>query len=454
MAKSASLSSKGIRHKLFTAVCLMSVIPILVCLNFAFPSLFISFLSETSFKFIILIMIFISLLGFVLIKQIIEHIIRMAREVKSIAEGDTDKYIEIKSEDEIGQLGSAINQLTSRIKENLNELEDYGSKTAQINIDIQKRVVTMSGLLQISSLITKGAKLDDILHLCVEKLKSVADSSAAFILFLDNNGKMVIRAQAGLSADCGASLAESDECVSRVFQGGALTVIDAKNFNASCLKLVSFLNIKNLLCLPIYLARKPAAIAGIGNNIPDFIYKRDDQELLDIFGKQMAIAIESDWLTAKVEGLEIKDMLTGLYNERYVRHHLDEEIKRAIIYQRPCGFILARIQNFTSYQKMYGQVASEAVFKKIASSLSASFSGIEKVGRFADYDFAVILPEKNKRQAQKTAEELQKNVEALFQDEPVKDKRLGISVAVVENPLDGVDSNELISIARNLLNNK
>ncbi|HAH20925.1 MAG TPA: hypothetical protein DCL49_08495, partial [Candidatus Omnitrophica bacterium] len=78
----------------------------------------------------------------------------------------------------------------------------------------------------------------------------------------------------------------------------------------------------------------------------------------------------------------------------------------------------------------------------------------EKVGRFADYDFAVILPEKNKRQAQKTAEELQKNVETLFQDEPVKDKRLGISVAVVENPLDGVDSNELISIARNLLNNK
>ncbi|OGX61472.1 MAG: hypothetical protein A2471_04475, partial [Omnitrophica WOR_2 bacterium RIFOXYC2_FULL_45_15] len=281
-----------------------------------------------------------------------------------------------------------------------------------------------------------------------------ADSSAAFILFLDSNGKMVMRAQAGLNVECGASLAESDECVSRVFQGGALTVIDAKNFNASCLKLLSLLNIKNLLCLPIYLAHKPAAIAGVGNNIPDFIYKRDDQELLDIFGKQMAIAIESDWLTAKVEGLEIKDMLTGLYNERYVRHHLDEEIKRAIIYQRPCGFVLARIQNFTSYQKLYGQVASEAVFKKIASSLSASFSGIEKVGRFADYDFAVILPEKNKRQAQKTAEELQKNVETLFQDEPVKDKRLGISIAVVENPLDGVDSNELISIARNLLNSK
>src|SRR3989338_4300368 len=296
MAKSASLSSKGIKRKLFIAVCLMSVIPILVCLNLVFPSLFISFLSRASLKLIILIMVLISFLGFVLVKQIIDHIVRMAREAKSMAEGDTDKYIEIKSEDEIGQLGSAINQLTSRIKENLNELEDYGSKTAQINIDIQKRVVTMSGLLQISGLITKGAKLDDILRLCVEKLKSVADSSAAFILFLDNNGNMVIRAQAGLSADCGASLAESDECVSRVFQGGALTVIDAKNFNASCLKLVSFLNIKNLLCLPIYLARKPAAIAGIGNNIPDFIYKRDDQELLDIFGKQMAIAIESDWL--------------------------------------------------------------------------------------------------------------------------------------------------------------
>jgi len=453
MAKSASLSSKGIKRKLFIAVCLMSVIPILVCLNLVFPSLFISFLSRASLKLIILIMVLISFLGFVLVKQIIDHIVRMAREAKSMAEGNTDKCIEIKSEDEIGQLGSAINQLTARIKENLNELEDYGSKTAQINIDIQKRVVIMSGLLQISSLITKGAKLDDILNLCVEKLKGLADSSAAFILFLDS-GKMVVRAQAGLSEDRGVSFAESDECVARMFKSGALTVIDTKNFNASCLKLLSVLNIKNLLCLPIYLARTPVAMAGVGNNIPDFIYKRDDQELLDIFGRQVAIAIESDWLTRKVEGLEIKDMLTGLYNERYIRHHLDEEIKRAIIYQRPCGFILARIHNFAFYQKLHGQVASEAVFKKIASALSASFSGIEKVGRFADYDFAVILPEKNKRQAQKTAEELQKNVETVFQDEPDKDKKLGIAVVVVENPLDGADSNELISIARNLLNNK
>ena len=115
-------------------------------------------------------------------------------------------------------------------------------------------------------------------------------------------------------------------------------------------------------------------------------------------------------------------MLTGLYNERYVRHHLDEEIKRAIIYQRPCGFVLARIQNFTSYQKLYGQVASEAVFKKIASSLSASFSGIEKVGRFADYDFAVILPEKNKRQAQKQPRSFRKTWKLFFRMSPLKIK--------------------------------
>lgn len=453
MSKSASLSSEGIRQRLFTAVCLMSAIPILVCLNLVFPSLFVSFLSKTSLKFIILIVIFISLLGFVLIRQIIEHIIRITRDVKSIAEGNTDKCIEIKSGDEIGQLGSAINQLTARIKENLSELEDYGSKTAQINIDIQKRVVIMSGLLQISSLITKGAKLDDVLHLCVDKLKGVADASAAFILFLVD-GKMVVRAAEGLRAESGPGLSENDECLSRIFQGGTLTVIDSKNLNASCLKLLSTLGVKNMICLPIYLARKPAAIAGVGNNIPDFIYKRDDQELLDIFGKQVAIAIESDWLAAKVEGLEIKDMLTGLYNERYIRHHLDEEIKRAIIYQRPCGFVLARINNLASYQKQYGQVSSEAVFKKIASSLSAFFSGIEKVGRFADYDFAVILPEKNKRQAQKVAEELQKNVENIFLDETDKDKKLGIATAVVENPLDGVNSSDLISIAQNLLNNK
>jgi diguanylate cyclase (GGDEF)-like protein len=190
---------------------------------------------------------------------------------------------------------------------------------------------------------------------------------------------------------------------------------------------------------------------GIGNSSPDFTYSAGDRELLDIFGKQVTIAIENDILARRVEKLEIRDMLTGLYNEQYLRSRLDEEIKRAIMYQRPCGIILVKINNFSTYQNRYGQIACETALKKVASCLGSSLTNVERIARFADYEFAIVLPEKNKRSCEKTAEELKQKVEYLFKDEAQADKRLSISVAVAENPLDGVSAQELILSAQELL---
>lgn len=451
MSNAIHLPFRGIKHRLIIAICLMSVIPILICLNFIFPSILHKFISKADLALIVSIMMFIVLLGFMVIKQIIDSIVKISRDARSIAEGDTERRIEAEGDDEIGQLGSALNQMTARIKANMDELKDYGSETARINFEIQKKIIVMSGLLQISNLITQGGRLDDILNLCVIKVRGLADSSLGFILFLEN-GRFTVRAQEGLAKQSveGVAFPEQDECIRHICKKNTATACDANNFNASSLKLLSAFGVKNLLCLPIFLSASPIAVFGIGNNADNFSYSREDIELLDIFAKQVTIASENDLLIRKIEKLEVRDMLTGLYNEQYIRNRLDEEINRAITYQRPCGFILAKIVNFSAYQKSNGQVASEAAFKKIASCLGGAISTVERLGRFVDYGFAIILPEKNKRQAQKVAEELQKKVAAAFNNE-ADAKRLSIATAVAENPLDGSTSAELISFAQELL---
>ena len=452
MKKIASLFSQSIRYRLLIAVCLMSIIPILVFLNYIFPSLLVSFVSRPYFPLVIFVIAVIVLLGFMVVKQIVDPVIRLSKDAKLIADGDVERRIEIKSEDEIGQLGLALNQLTAKIKGNMDELENYGSKTAQINLDIQERIVAMSGLLQISGLISSQVKLDDILNLCAEEVNGIAGSVCGFILFLEN-GRFNLRASEGLDIEKGKeiSLSEHNECAGHIFKKHGLTVIDAKSPDAFCQGLLGVLDIRNLLCVPIFSRGKPIAILGIGNNTSDFSYSPGDRELLDIFGKQVTIAIENDILARRVEKLEIRDMLTGLYNEQYLRSRLDEEIKRAIMYQRPCGVILVKINNFSAYQNRYGQIACETALKKVASCLGSSLTNVERIARFADYEFAIVLPEKNKRSCEKTAEELKQKVEYLFKDEPQADKRLSIAVAVAENPLDGVSAQELILFAQESL---
>lgn len=450
MAKITSIYSRGIRHKLAIAICLMSVIPLLICLNYIFPSFFTSFISKANLACVILITFFIIALGILVIKQIVDPVVELSRDAQLIASGDLKRRIEIKSDDEIGQLASSLNQLTAKIKESMDELKGYGSKTAEINFEIQKRIVVMSGLLQISGLISQAAPLEEILHLCVEKLKGFADSSLGFFLSPSEDGQWALKAQNGLEpeAACGISLSGHNECIEHIFKKHTASILDARNPQGPCQKFASSLRIKNFLCLPVFAHQKPVGILGVGNNIEDFAYARDDCELLDIFAKQAAIAIENDLLLRAVERLEIRDALTGLYNEQYIINRLDEEIKRAIIYQRPCSFILASLRNFAAYQKAYGQIASEGLLKKVASCLGGAFQGVERVGRFSDYEFAVIVPEKNKRQAEKIAEDLKLKVEGLFEDEPQIDKKIILFTAVAENPLDGVSPQELISCAR------
>ena len=83
--KSSSLFSRGIKQRLWTAVCLMSVIPILICLNFIFPSLFVSFTAKTNLFIILAVMSFLALLGFILARQIVLPVVALSRDAQKSA---------------------------------------------------------------------------------------------------------------------------------------------------------------------------------------------------------------------------------------------------------------------------------------------------------------------------------------------------------------------------------
>ena len=59
--------------------------------------------------------------GFFLAKRIVLPVIKISAHAKGIADGQVDKKIEIAREDEIGELGSTLNQLSGKLKEKMNE---------------------------------------------------------------------------------------------------------------------------------------------------------------------------------------------------------------------------------------------------------------------------------------------------------------------------------------------
>ena len=143
--------------------------------------------------------------------------------------------------------------------------------------------------------------------------------------------------------------------------------------------------------------------------------------------------------------------MTGLYNQVFITSRLEEEIKRAKIYQRPCAFIIFDIDNFKTYREKFGLINAESAIKKIAVLIRDMVTEIDRVGRTNADEFSIILPENNKRQAQEIAEEIRKKIEAIYNQEVDLAQRITLSAGVSENPLDGVDAAQLIEKAKELL---
>lgn len=455
--KKLSLVPTGLRYKLMIAFALMSVIPLVICLYLSPIYIPPEFSTVQYVSIVLAITIIIALLGLGIARDIISPIIDMAIKAKEIANGNLSRTIEIKTEDEVGEIGNTLNVLTRRIRENMDELRSYSERTREINIEISKKVLVLSSVLQISNLISQSSPLDEILKLIIDKVAQMEEDSTAFLMLLEGENTLAMNVNYNLKKESlkALRLKVDDGALGKTVLEKKVTFYDRRSKpTRECQELLGNLELKNCALVPVIAHGDAIGVLYFGNGNSDYEFKDDDIEVLKLLSKQIAIAVENELLTTKAKELSIKDELTGLYNEKYITGRLGEEIKRAILYQRPCSFTILNIDDLALYRDAKGELASEETIKKIGKIIEANVTEVERVGRLSGDEFAVVMPEKNKKQANALAEALRQRVEAFGISGGDKYPRNFVTVSggVSENPLDGATAEDLIRKARALLN--
>ena len=459
-SKWISLRLKGLRHELIFVFALVMV-AVLVFLGYLFPAKSSPFELRTYLPYIAGLAIFMIILAFFWIKQMmINPVIKISNEAKRIADGDYTRQIELGREDEIGELGEALNRMTARIKENMQELKVFSEKTEAINEETNKRILSLSSLLQISNLISGNAKLDEIIEASMERCLLAGKMALGCLILKDRQtNEFAVKAVHGAQKNEFAAkgigslrLKLGEGLLGRAMLKQESIILDKNSKGTSEEK--SFreqFSLKNAVIVPIISREKIHGLLIAGNNKENFLFSSADVELYELLSKQLAIAIENAFLATKVEKLEIIDSLTGLYNNTFIQERLAEEIRRAIGFQRPCAFVLFAVDRFEEYRNAFGQIAGENVLNKISSILKENISEVDKAARFSDHEFALVLPERNKRQAIEIADQIRKKIEYIFSEEKDGKKNLTITGAISENPVDGITASELINKAHHIL---
>jgi diguanylate cyclase (GGDEF)-like protein/putative nucleotidyltransferase with HDIG domain len=104
------------------------------------------------------------------------------------------------------------------------------------------------------------------------------------------------------------------------------------------------------------------------------------------------------YITLRVPALERQTLLdskTGLYNAQYFAHELENELQRAIRFDRPLTVVMGDLDLLRNINNTYGHLAGDQVLIGIAAILKEKTREYDTVCRFGGEEFAILIPESN-----------------------------------------------------------
>ncbi len=345
-----------------------------------------------------------------------------------------------------------VSNLAVPFLKNLYALRAVDKNLAAVNIE-KNRVKGLRALEEVYRAIASVLDREELYETILNKSSELVGAERGSLMILDNkNNVLSVKASRGIDREIVERLrVKIGEGISGSIAARGLPVM-VRNIetevpprkNGPAYKTKSFISI------PIKLENKVIGVINVSDKLSGGPFSEEDLYLLLSFANYASIALERGAyysMSEELKTISMTDPLTGLFNRRYFRERLFEEVERVKRHNECFTTFMIDIDNFKSFNDRYGHVGGDEILKGVAHSIRDAVRSMDVVSRYGGEEFAVLLPHTDKKDAFIIAERIRKNVEEhrprtdSFKDWPT------ISLGIAEFPGDSVDIDDLINNA-------
>ena len=293
---------------------------------------------------------------------------------------------------------------------------------------------------------------EELYETILEKSTELLDAERGSLMILDNKLKVLdIKAAKGIDRsvmkDIKVKLGEG--IAGSIVAKGIPVVVDDIEEEVPLHKNIARYKTKSFVSIPLKLDERVIGVINISDKVSGGVFSEEDLLMLLSFANYASIALERGAyysMSEEFKMISMTDPLTGLFNRRFFRERLYEEVERVKRHRGCFTTFVIDIDNFKHFNDTYGHVAGDEMLRSVAKTIRNAVRSMDVVARYGGEEFTVILPHTNKKESYVIAERIREEVEELSSYSTTIRERPTISVGIAEFPLD---SNTIDGIIHN-----
>jgi diguanylate cyclase (GGDEF)-like protein len=176
------------------------------------------------------------------------------------------------------------------------------------------------------------------------------------------------------------------------------------------------------------------------------LWTPERQRLLESYLSGAASALSNLRLLDRMKQQANIDMLTGLYNRRFLEDYARKLFAIARRRAQPVGVIMLDLDHFKGFNDIYGHEIGDRILRHFAKTMINCMRETNLAARYGGEEFVVILPDTGAKASVQVAERIRKAVMTMVvpsnTEKPLP--QLTVSIGVVAFPEHGQTLEEVI----------